>query len=155
MNDKRRQGKRWSLHTAIPAALLALALAPAAALAAWPPTGGAPIGGDACPTAAPAGPGGLVPAQDVEVTSSGPAERMVVCDSGGDGATSCETKRTMNLGFGAGWVSGCGITCNVGYYACCQEPRLEKRASCECYADPYQRPPTSPPLPSPDQPVCP
>ena len=69
--------------------------------------------------------------------SSAPA--MVPCDSGGDGATSCETKQTVSVG-GFGYVSGCGISCNDGWYACCQDATVTTRSQCSCQPNPPRGP---------------
>ena len=64
--------------------------------------------------------------------SSAPA--MVACDNGGEGASSCETRHVISVG-GIGTVSGCGISCTDGWYACCQDPTVTRRAECSCQAD--------------------
>ena len=67
------------------------------------------------------------------------APAMVPCDNGGAGASSCETKQTVSVS-GFGFVSGCGISCNDGYYACCQDASLGQHASCSCNLNPPSRP---------------
>jgi len=73
---------------------------------------------------------------------------LQICDSGGEGSRSCETRWTVNVG-GWGWQSGCGISCADGYYACCVNPSVSRNATCGCVADP----PHVAPIPySPEQP---
>ena len=66
----------------------------------------------------------------------GSAPRMVVCDAGGDGAQSCETHTTVSVS-GIGYVSGCGVTCDDGNYACCHEATMFQKATCSCQS--YRR----------------
>jgi len=63
------------------------------------------------------------------------APAIQVCDSGGEGARSCETRWVVSMG-GWGWPSGCGISCADGYYACCTNPAWNRNATCNCLADP-------------------
>jgi len=56
---------------------------------------------------------------------------MAPCDSGGEGATSCDTRTNINVG-GFGGQEGCGISCTTGFYACCSDARLGHPASCTC-----------------------
>ena len=101
----------------------ALAVGPAESLV---PTGESPCGGSA---------EGLAPA-------------LQICDSGGEGARSCETRWVVNV-TGWGWQSGCGISCDNGYYACCKNPSASQNATCACVQDP----PHVAPIPySPEQP---
>jgi len=65
-------------------------------------------------------------------TESAPA--MMVCDSGGEGATSCETKTTISVS-GFGTTSGCGISCTTGFYACCQSAGGGRDAKCACLVE--------------------
>jgi hypothetical protein len=73
---------------------------------------------------------------------------LVICDSGGEGATSCETKWTVNMG-GWGWPTGCGISCVTGHHACCEDPTWYRNARCSCVADPPR------PIPEPSGPETP
>jgi hypothetical protein len=77
--------------------------------------------------------GGQTVSCDGPAINSAPA--MMACDNGGEGATSCETRHVISIG-GFGTVSGCGISCTNGYYACCQDPTVTKRAECSCRQDP-------------------
>ena len=76
----------------------------------------------------------------------GAAPALQICDSGGDGASSCETKWTVNIS-GWGWPSGCGISCADGYYACCTNPSWYRNATCSCVEDPREPVPWSPEQP--------
>ena len=46
------------------------------------------------------------------------------CDSGGEGANQCSTEGGI-----ATVSTGCSVTCNVGYYACCDQSKAE----CKCF----------------------
>ena len=83
-------------------------------------------------------------------SASAIASEIVACDSGGEGAISCETKWTVNIG-GWGWPSGCGISCADGHYACCADPTWYRNATCSCVANP-PRPVPLPPPPGPESP---
>jgi len=63
------------------------------------------------------------------------APAIQICDSGGEGARSCETRWTVNVS-GWGWQSACGISCADGHYACCTNPSLSQNAVCGCIPDP-------------------
>lgn len=67
------------------------------------------------------------------------APRMIPCDNGGIGASQCETKRVVSVG-GIGSTSGCGISCSVGTYACCQDATFATNASCGCRPEPPRGP---------------
>lgn len=67
------------------------------------------------------------------------APRVARCDHGGEGAESCETKWVVNVS-GWGSVSGCGVSCNNGYYACCVDPTFWNLASCTCEPEPPRGP---------------
>lgn len=41
------------------------------------------------------------------------------CDSGGAGSNGCSV--TDGGSVGIGWNNGCSVSCNEGYYACCNE----------------------------------
>jgi hypothetical protein len=86
---------------------------------------------------------GPAPTEALPPVCGGPdinsAPAMVACDSGGVGAESCETKQTVSVG-GFGYTSGCGVSCNVGSYACCQDSRLTRHAQCSCQPDPPRGP---------------
>jgi len=101
------------------------------------PTSGAP------PTPASPRGDGATPVESAQPVCGGPvissAPRMVICDSGGDGATSCQTKQIISVG-GFGSTSGCGISCANGYYACCQSPSLTSNAQCSCEQNPTRGP---------------
>lgn len=46
----------------------------------------------------------------------------IVCSAGGPGSSSCSTSSTLSgdLGSSGGSIStSCTVTCNSGYYACC------------------------------------
>lgn len=95
-------------------------------------------------------PEALAPASDgpCDQAAEGIARVLQVCDSGGEGARACETRWTVSVG-GWGWPSGCGISCNTGYYACCTNPTWHQNATCGCIEDP----PHVAPVPwSPEQP---
>ena len=62
------------------------------------------------------------------------APAMISCDSGGEGATSCETKSTISIS-GFGTTSGCGISCTTGFYACCQSASGGRDAQCTCLVE--------------------
>ena len=40
------------------------------------------------------------------------------CSSGGPGSSSCTVSANIGIGDGSGGTS-CSVTCNSGYYACC------------------------------------
>jgi hypothetical protein len=67
------------------------------------------------------------------------APAVVICENGGEGASSCETGYVISVG-GVGTVSGCGVSCTAGFYACCQNPTLSKHADCSCRPDPARGP---------------
>ncbi|HEX4822813.1 MAG TPA: hypothetical protein VFV19_00725 [Candidatus Polarisedimenticolaceae bacterium] len=115
----RNHRHRARLRLVLPLALLGLAGA-AQAAEALPPPGSPPrCGGPAAEAA------------------SAPA--MVACDSGGVGATSCETKVTISVS-GFGTTSSCGISCTTGFYACCQNPGGGHDAKCVCLTEHPEEP---------------
>jgi hypothetical protein len=121
----RTHGQRKTAHRI---GRLAVLLALVVAMARMPRSMAAPQLDNAFPE------GGALSASCGEpAVSSAPA--MVACDNGGEGATSCETRHVISIG-GIGTVSGCGISCTNGYYACCQDPTVTKRAECSCRHDP-------------------
>lgn len=94
----------------------------------------------------------LETADEVFVQSDSPCGESVlsagtmiqICDHGGEGASSCETRWTINVS-GWGSVSSCGVSCDTGHYACCQDPSITKRAECTCVPERVRVPAT--PLP--------
>ena len=80
--------------------------------------------------------GNLVPLSEPPCASAEDiAPRLEICDAGGEGARSCETRWVVNVS-GWGWQSGCGISCGNGYYACCINPSASRNAVCGCIQDP-------------------
>jgi len=117
----RTHGQRMAAHRAGRLALLFVLMV------RIPPSMAAPRSGEPFPEG-----GTQSPSCGEPAISSAPA--MVACDNGGEGASSCETRHVISIG-GIGTVSGCGISCTNGWYACCQDPTVTKRAECSCQQD--------------------
>lgn len=55
---------------------------------------------------------------DDEIKENGGGGDSYTCSSGGPGSSSCTVSANIGIGDGSGGTS-CSVTCNSGYYACC------------------------------------